>query len=236
MQNGKMKIRRVTNGETGEYKFELMFRVLFDKFEKGGWFSHSKWVEHYTEVYMLISAFNGILFSAYVPDNVLASGQTLMNKDGVKYADLAWRKFTHIHDISPAELVNYHQWEGLEPINIKDGSGRLLQKEKPLWDIAAVNNITNERILFIRTHAPKDTAFTLQGRLNTALNHARSLSAPYVTRVEEMRQETIKENPDAVLDRTTNYLEKFHDELLEICLEIEGRDKETSPQFEQWND
>jgi hypothetical protein len=83
---------------------------------------------------------------------------------------------TSLFDLGAFEVVNAHQWEGVNPYSPPNMPNAA---EPALWDIATVDKATGERFLLIRTHAPKNEVFRVLSRLNAVTEYARSIAKPW---------------------------------------------------------
>lgn len=95
----------------------------------------------------------------------------------------------NIFDIGSFELVNFHQWSGTKPDEIRFHfkAGRnspstppvSMGEEPPLWEIAAVNMATGERIVLVRSHCSKDHIFIVLNRINAIIDYGRVVCEPW---------------------------------------------------------
>ena len=111
-----------------------------------------------------------------------------------------------IFDLGPCEVINSHQWEGREPIEIKDAKGELTGRKEPAcWDVASVNVATGERLLIVRTHANKDEVFRISNRMNIVLNYVRELCGPWEDIIRDKENININELQTALSDHPPSF-------------------------------
>jgi len=85
-----------------------------------------------------------------------------------------------VFDLGPFEVVNAHQWLGVQPSQIKNPDTKeVIDEECALWDVASIDNSDGQRITAMRSHAGKDEVFRIATRYNMLLDYARELLDPW---------------------------------------------------------
>ena len=164
-----------------QIEWDFVFQKYAPKnYSAGGFFSEAKDpVDSYRhEKHAQISFFNGTLYQAISSGK--SSASLFTKGEGSKaYEALKWLNSVSIFDLTRLETLNLQQWEGTPPIEHKNRSGVVVWREDALWDVRAIDQTTSKPVLFQRGHVRKDYAFTIQQRLQTAIDYSLGILADW---------------------------------------------------------
>lgn len=158
-------------------------------YKKKGFFSegHPPFQVNTCESYLFLNLMEGVLDFGFTEWN----DENLFTEEAGSQPKTYSKRTMSIFDITPLETVNENQWQGHEQIVHKDiKTGVTIWTEPALWSIAAADNSSKERLVFMMTHMGRDKVFRIQNRMQSMIDYALNILDGWENVAMEFRRDS----------------------------------------------